>query len=595
MISKKTKRFILQATLFLSVAFTYSQTSLLKELDNQYKKQDFEQAKIISQKINLKTLSIAELAKYNYLLANINIQENKDGLAYNHYIESKKNYKVIDSIDNIAKINIEIVSLLLALNKNNIDYTTFLNEYIEYAKQKKDPAFLSQSYMQIGKSFYDTIPKTALSYFKKAEKEILKTKDEIYYARILQNIGATYAHSKINQIDSALMVYDKALKIYKKNNSTDYIFNIYTNKGLAYSKRKDFEKALYFYQKADSIPLKEFTAKNKEILYGYVSEAYKNSGDFKKALEYLDKQKVYQEILNENEQKIAIKEIDTRYNTTETKLENKTLKTKLQANRIVIFIGFFLLLISLIIGILAYKNISKKKKIVEQEKLLETQKLETTLKEQELHEIDVMLESQEKERQRIANELHDNLGSMLATLKLNFQNLKRQKEPIPEHENKLYDKTDALIEEAYQEVRNISHLKNLGVIGNEGLVIAVKKMAEKMTVIEKMTFNVIPFGLSERLENPKEIMLFRMIQELCTNIIKHSEATEINIYLTQHNQSEINIIIEDNGKGFNPKKISAKDGIGLKNIEKKVEQMNGTFTIDSIINKGTTIIIDLPL
>lgn len=76
-------------------------------------------------------------------------------------------------------------------------------------------------------------------------------------------------------------------------------------------------------------------------------------------------------------------------------------------------IGF--LIITVTLSILAYKNLSKKKKIAEQEKLIEIQKLETTLKEQELHEIDLMLESQEKERQRIANELHDNLGSMLAT------------------------------------------------------------------------------------------------------------------------------------------------------------------------------------
>jgi signal transduction histidine kinase len=241
------------------------------------------------------------------------------------------------------------------------------------------------------------------------------------------------------------------------------------------------------------------------------------------------------------------------------------------------------------------KNITKKKKIAEQEKLIGIQKIEKILKDQELNDIDLMLESQEKERQNIANELHDNLGSMLATLKLNFQNLKRQNQTIKHQENKLYDKTDALLEEAYQKVRNIAHLKNLGVIGSEGLLVAVNKMAEKMSVLEHLKINVIPFGLTERLENTIEVTLFRMIQELCTNIIKHSQATEVNIYLTQGTPAEINIIIEDNGKGFDPKSIVCKSGIGLKNMEKKVEQMGGTFTIDSILTKGTSIIIDLPL
>jgi signal transduction histidine kinase len=120
-------------------------------------------------------------------------------------------------------------------------------------------------------------------------------------------------------------------------------------------------------------------------------------------------------------------------------------------------------------------------------------------------------------------------------------------------------------------------------------------MAEKMSVLDKLNIQVIPFGLTERLDNTIEVTLFRMIQELCTNIIKHSQASEVNIYLTQGNTSEINIIIEDNGKGFDPKTSVSKSGIGLKNIEKKVEQMGGTFTIDSILTKGTTIIIDLPL
>jgi signal transduction histidine kinase len=152
-----------------------------------------------------------------------------------------------------------------------------------------------------------------------------------------------------------------------------------------------------------------------------------------------------------------------------------------------------------------------------------------------------------------------------------------------------------LIEDAYQRVRNISHLKNLGVIGSEGLLVAVNQMATKMTVLEKLRINVIPHGLDQRLDNTVEVFIFRMIQELCTNVIKHAQASEVNIYLTQQDNHEINIIVEDNGKGFDPKTITNTEGIGLKSIEKKVEQLGGTFNIDSAIGKGTTIVIDLPI
>jgi signal transduction histidine kinase len=185
------------------------------------------------------------------------------------------------------------------------------------------------------------------------------------------------------------------------------------------------------------------------------------------------------------------------------------------------------------------------------------------------------------------------LGSILATLKLNFQNLYSQKSDS-ETGQELFNKTNELIEEAYQKVRGMAHAKNAGVIGSEGLVPAVQNIAKKMAIPGKLKVQVIPFGMTKRFENAMEVNLFRMIQEILTNAIKHAEATEITVSLTQDEDS-INIIIEDNGKGFNVKNMTKKEGMGLNNITKKVEQLNGTFNIDSFEGKGTTILIDIPL
>jgi signal transduction histidine kinase len=108
--------------------------------------------------------------------------------------------------------------------------------------------------------------------------------------------------------------------------------------------------------------------------------------------------------------------------------------------------------VAVIFTVSIYNNLSKKKKIAEQAQLIQSQRLEKTLKDRELHDIDVMLQSQEQKRQQIANELQDNLGSLLATLKLNFQNLSSSQNP---NEKILFDKTDALLDETYQKVRNI--------------------------------------------------------------------------------------------------------------------------------------------
>ena len=134
-----------------------------------------------------------------------------------------------------------------------------------------------------------------------------------------------------------------------------------------------------------------------------------------------------------------------------------------------------------IFGYLRINFLHKKKKIAEQEKQIEAQKLANVLKEHELKEIDKLIEGQEKERIKIANDLHDNLGSLMATLKLNFQNLKRNSHTTQEEEDQLFDKTDALLDEAYQKIRGIAHSKNAGVIANEGLLTAIMNMAKCST------------------------------------------------------------------------------------------------------------------
>lgn len=201
--------------------------------------------------------------------------------------------------------------------------------------------------------------------------------------------------------------------------------------------------------------------------------------------------------------------------------------------------------------------------------------------------IDAMIEGQEKERQLIAQDLHDNLGSMLASLRLNFENLSSQ---TGQEDNPLFKKINLLINDAYQNVRRLAHAKNSGVIADKGLIPALKVLAEKTSVPKKFEIEVQSFGMNSRLELSLEITIFRAIQELITNCIKHAAASRVLVSLTQH-QSEINIIVEDNGKGFGK---NVKEGMGLSNIQKKIKSYGGTFDIDSNTS-GTTVIINIPI
>ncbi|NHN26875.1 tetratricopeptide repeat protein [Flavobacterium jejuense] len=582
------KKLLFIAAIFI-VAFSFGQNSYLEALKRSINHVAIDSSKNIINHIKSTQLSYNEKANFEYLKANYFKLINEDDLAYKNYLAAKKRYIILDSISKVAQINIEMVSLLLAIENNKIDYNIYIKEFLDYAKTVHDPKILSEGYMQLGKSFYNSNPKLSIDYFFKALKENENQNEEVYSARIMQNIGATYASDQLMKLDSALFFYDKAMKIYEKNSLNEYISYIYINRGVVYKKQQKQEKAISSFLKADSISVKEFKNKNKEIIYGFLANTYKENGNYKKAIEYLEKQKVYQDILDEKEQNKAIIDIDIKYKTVEKEKENKNLKAINFKNKITISISLLLLFLSVLIGFLSFKNLKNKKKIIEQQKTIEVNHLVNQLKENQLNEIDKMLAIQDKERQKIADELHDNLGSLLTILKINFETLNEQ-----ENNELLYDKTNQIIDEAYNEVRNIAHLKNSGVIGKEGLLLAVKKMAEKMSVPNKIIFNVIPSGLNNRIENTVEVLLFRIIQELATNCIKHANASEVNIYLNQYD-NEINVMVEDNGKGFESNKIDKNDGIGLKNIERKVEQLLGTFTVDTKKGRGTTIIIDLPL
>lgn len=241
------------------------------------------------------------------------------------------------------------------------------------------------------------------------------------------------------------------------------------------------------------------------------------------------------------------------------------------------------------IAILVQKNTTKKRKLAEQETLLKQERVDNLLKQQELVSIDAMIEGQEKERQRVANELHDDLGSLMATIKLHFDNVKgKDKDPA-------LKQAQTLLEEAYQKVRGIAHSKNSGVMSSQGLLPAVKKMAQVISETNALEVSVEDFGMGERMENSLELSLFRTIQELVANTIKHAEATKLNIQISQY-EDNLNIIIEDNGKGFDRSNLDkSKTGMGLTNIEKRIEHLEGNFTIDSVLGKGTSIIIDIPV
>jgi len=578
------------------MGMTYAQQPGFEEVENDINENRLESA---TQKLKLlenDTTGFENRAWYHLLKAKIYDYKYIDSLALQNYMSARDLYNKAGLIDKAIQINLNIAYLIKSQkNSDKLHPEKYLNEYLDYARKSNDSLKLAKAYIEIASiKISSEESEESYEYFQKAKKinKILGNKE--LESQIDNNLAALY-NDFLNEPDSALFYLKKDL-IYiksKPNNNYDICTN-YINQAASYYYLGDFTTSIQLLKAADTIPINEYPIGIKSMINKILSLNYVEKNDYKNAYEAYIEYKSFEDSISAHEQSLTISEMETKYQTRETELKNEVLTAEVKTGKILVYIFIGLLIASLVIGFLIIKNARRRVYISKQEKLIEQQKLEKALKEFELNSIDLMLEGQEKERERIANDLHDNLGSMLATLKMNFEHLRMRKNEIREEEDKLYDRTDQLIEDAYQKVRTIAHAKNAGVFANEGLIPTIRKMAGKISIPGKLTIEVLAVGFNKRLEKKIEIAIFRMVQELSTNIIKHSKATEASIQLTNHDDN-INIIIEDNGVGFKSTTAPSSDGMGLNTITKKVEQLGGTFTIDSTPGKGTTIIIDLPI
>ena len=576
----------------LLTGFTLAQNVNFENILEAFDKKDFFKLEHEFKAIDTSYISEYDKATWLYYFADFQFKKDNQDIAYRNVLKSKKIFLAIKKLDDVSDCNFLILNILSHQNdlvdtKSKVD--KIISEEFKKARKSQDSNALRKVYYRFADQFLgQNNGEESIKYFRK-ELEILKQqKDTMRMAYCFDNIGTVHSIA-FNSPDSSLFYAKKATPIYIRYDNKRALAYNFNNQAQQYKLMGEFDKAIEFYKKSDSIPIKEFEVKSKVIFYENMADVYQLNKDYKNAALYFNKLNKLKDSINDTKQNIAISEIKEKFDNEKLRADKLEEEAKSQRNQnIAIALGGSLVLGG-IIFFLIQKNTKRKQKLAEQEKALESQKLATVLKEQELTAIDAMIEGQERERQRIANDLHDDLGGLMATVKLHFNALKDKNSP------ELFDKTNTLIEEAYQKVRTVAHAKNSGVIAKQGLLKAVQNMADKVSASNTIRIDVLDHGLDNRLENSLELAIFRIIQELITNVIKHANATEATIHLTNHEDS-INIMVEDNGKGFDPKQITkTKSGMGISSIDKRIEHLDGKLTIESEDNKGTTVIIDIPL
>lgn len=430
----------------------------------------------------------------------------------------------------------------------------------------------------------------AINYYNKSLVLAKKLKDENQQFSILINLSAFYLHeNKRESNQKALDCLNQSKSLALKLKNSINLFYVYFNIGGYYSKNKNYDLALENYQKA--LDLAPMIGDNEQVLniYKTLSYTYKEDKEFEKAYFFQEKFHNLQDSIFSVSKNNAFNEIQTKY-----EVEKKNLKISLlfkekqiesNKKRTVIY-GSIAVLLPMSFLLLFYKNRIKLQKIIrENENKLFVQEKQKLQQEQEIKRILGVVQGQDEERNRIAKEIHDGVGGTLAGIKLNLtqinSNIKNEKIHV------IISQLSSL----FQELRAISHNLSSNFIKDKkftNLLFELKEEYEyrkefevELTIYPENSFETIP-------ENTKH-QIYRIVQELLTNISKHAKAKKVALNLTEHTDS-LNIIIEDDGIGF---ESNVRKGIGLKNIEERLKTINGIFNIESKVGEGSCFIIDI--
>lgn len=479
---------------------------------------------------------------------------------------------------------------------------------LHYAELSGDSLSITMAYFLMGRTY---------NYFGLGEYSEENMAQAVSYGKgmsLLHSIVHNYANILMSngKTDEALENYKFALQLSKKSDRQDRTLVIYTSLGTLQLNEGMYDDAAETLEAIDelatsfsSLPstailfkarmykvwgrdeqvleeLEQFKEKHGSStwyvldvdVYKGVAELYSELGRAEEAALFFEKWGSVKDSLLAYSNRSQLGELKKLYLNERAKNEEITLKNeelrqsrKSQAN-----MGITLMAFLVVGGGATY--------YIRMRGLKENQKLKIALKAKQLEQF---IQVQENERQRLARELHDGIGQSLAALKLQLQfddNMQYSKVAV--------DRVDALC----KEVRTLSHQMMPLVLRENGLEDAIKRLLQVSFGTSEIEADLVTSGLHTRLPDKVEIHLYRIAQELVSNILKHANATKVGVQLLLRKNTVI-LIVEDNGDGFEVKPES--DGIGISNIHSRVEAIDGEVKITSSSAEGTYVHIAIPI
>jgi signal transduction histidine kinase len=503
-------------------------------------------------------------------------------------------YFYTQSLNLIKEAGLEVNFATLYQNLGSLyrilgDYVNakkYLEMAIDFVDMEKGKDKLVDIYMKLGNVASEEMQlDTALHYYKMAEVIYRELDDQRGINDLYINYGTVFKNKGI--MDLAENNFNLALKYYKQQNIPEGIIVAWQDLASIYTERQEYAKAL---NTLDScLKLSQDTRLDRERLSTLllISDIHYEMGNYRLSHDFYNKHIILKDSIYKLKRDEIIADLRIRHfrKLDQAKilaLENENLKKTRQRNRYMFgVVG----IISLSIFLILYLRLKARKN-----RIIAEQRIRQLEEEKKLLAARFLVEGQEEERKRIATELHDGLGVLLSATKMQFTSIKDTK---PENKP-LIEKATKFLEQASNDVRKISHNMMPGLLTKLGLCEALEDLFEKIDESEGVTAYCEIKGARERLPENQEIMVYRIVQEMVNNTLKHAEASNIKLKIDVL-PGKLDIRYSDNGKGFNVEEMLEKKSIGLQSIKSRVKFLDGSVSIESEAGKGTVYELLIPV
>jgi signal transduction histidine kinase/Tfp pilus assembly protein PilF len=505
-----------------------------------------------------------------------------DSAAYYLYEASRLAEKIQDdSLQMSVYTNLGILQFNM---KNADEAVKYYRQGLAIAETMKDSIAIANQLNNIGNA-YMTLKndfEAAIPYFRQCV-EIAQKVGYIVGVKVA-GINLSMMYNETGQPDKAMQEAQKITGMYGHNIYADFTV------AQAYQQKGNYGKALELYRELLKKPLnsKEFEL----AILKDMASACRSLNDLNNAIGYLEQYHAQKDSLHDIRLEKEIHDLKIGYETEKKEIQI----TDLEKEKWLIFWlsiagGAVLLLALAVFFFLWWWTVQKKhlaesqKELAEQGKQFAEQQIKQLEQEKQLVATQAVLDGEVRERARLARDLHDSLGSILAAAKYNLLGI-RQVSLLGKDDMEHYNKTINLLDESMNEMRCVAHHLMPDALSRFGLKPAVSDFCDTLPTVQ-----FVWYGEESRLDAKLEEVVYRIVHELISNALKHSGASQIFVQIAQE-ADRIALIVQDNGRGFNP---SEANGMGLANIRTRVASFGGILNIDSKADEGTEINIEFQI